>query len=84
MKEADAGAGAGRISLLEAIEFVRNLENREQQAGLHSPDLTALDNKLGGVTQINTMARKSGYTVADFCGSPAARIPGSNVRPKKF
>jgi len=63
---------------------VRNLKNREQQAGLHSPDLTTLDNKLGGVTQINAIARNGGYTGADLCGSSAAWMAGSNVGPGKF
>jgi hypothetical protein len=36
-------------SLPKAIDLVRKLEKREQQAGPDSPDLTMLDNELGGI-----------------------------------
>ena len=54
---------------------MRNLKNREQQAGLHSPDLTTLDNKLGGVTQINAIARNGGYLAQTSVDRPLLGWP---------
>jgi hypothetical protein len=71
-------------TLPEAIEFVKELENREQRAGLDLPDQTVLDDDLGGVIKINKRARKDGYTGADPYGPSAARITGSNVAPMEF
>jgi hypothetical protein len=86
MKGADARARAGRRQnkLTRGKRICEKSKNREQQANLHSPDLTTLDNKLGGVTQVNTTAHNSGHTGADPCGSSAAWIAGSNVGPGKF
>lgn len=71
-------------SLPEAIEFVEELEEREQRVGLDSSDLTVLDNDLGGVIKINHRARKDGYTSAGLYGPSAAWIAGSEVAPREF
>jgi hypothetical protein len=72
-----SGRNVVTTTLPAAIEFVMELDKREQRACLDGRDLTVLDNFLGGISACNKYAQRRGYTGEEIQGPSTSWVPVS-------